>query len=235
MKKLIIAVVALIVLIGALVWIKKHQNPNVNPTPAPALLTKEDTQVLNEAWGVFAEYLTALKAHDLPSVTSLSYQLSDTCKDPKQLKDCYAKMDSVSSVVGVFKQTDFTHIAYDAKQIIIYTDWHTEKTDLAYGYARNIIYFVRKADGTPQVLSMSLPEEIVYTLIAKGDTDATLQKELAPRLVDTDGDTLENEVENCTYPNAPKTCVKTDPTKKDSLGDGWWDSIRPLFYAPPAK
>ncbi len=221
MKKLIGILVALIIVVG-LVWIVRK------PVSAPISLNESQVQTL--AWNTFAGYVAALKAHDLPALTSLSYQLSETCKDQKQIKDCYAKMDIVYDILKNFKQDEFTHVAYDEKQIIISSDWHVEQSDLAYGKARKVVYLTRKADGSAQLLSVTLPEEIIYTLIAKDDTPATLEKEVTTRIIDTDGDMLVDEVENCTYPNAPKTCVKTDPTKKDTDGNGWWDSIDPLFY-----
>jgi hypothetical protein len=224
MRKVIGAIVALIIIVG-LVWLL--HKPSSSPA-APTTIDAPQAQTL--AWNTFDSYVAALKSHDLPALSAISYQLSDTCKDPEQKNDCYAKMDSVYAILKDFKPSEFTHVAFDDKQIITSSNWKVEKTDLAYGKARKVIYLTRKPDGTAQLLSVTLPEEIVYTLVDKKDTSATLEKELLPRLQDTDGDMLADEVENCSYPNAPKTCVKTDPNLKDTNGNGWWDSIETWFY-----
>ncbi|MBX4189430.1 hypothetical protein KW785_02440 [Candidatus Parcubacteria bacterium] len=223
MKKIIILAVLLVVLGGLFVYKQQVQAPT-------GPIGSDERSVKALAWKTFQEYLSALKRHDVEKVTALSYQVSDACKDSKQRDECFKRMDGVSEAVKDFKEDDFANVAYDDKQIIMYADWHTEETDIAFGEARKMMYFTRTASGTPQMLFLTLPQEIVYTLKGASSTPAALTAELEPRIKDSDGDVLADEVETCSWPGATKTCVKTDPNKKDTNGNGWWDSIETLFF-----
>lgn len=187
------------------------------------------------AWDTFTSYQNAAKSHDLGTLTSLSYQLSDTCKNKASTTECYQKMDFVASSTQYYKESDFTTMWYDDKQIVLLSDWHEEQTDLVFGDARKDLFFTRDALGNPKVLFFSTPEEVVYTLKKPGETAAKWRSELIPRIKDTDMDGSADEVETCSYPNAPKSCVKTDPTKRDTNGNGWWDTIESYFYTSTQK
>lgn len=196
---------------------------------------EDPSAIKAKAWGVFEQYVTAAKAHDLAAVTSLSYQISATCKDPKQQTNCFKAMDTVASTTKSFKESDFTTVLFDAKQIILLTPWHEEETDIAFGEARSEIYFTRDSKGVPKILFFTQPEEIVFLFKGKNEAKATWVKSLTPRIKDTDEDAQADEVENCLYPGVDKTCIKTDPTKKDTNGNGWWDSTESFFYTNTPK
>ncbi len=56
-----------------------------------------------------------------------------------------------------------------------------------------------------------------------------IEAELQAMILDSDKDGLTDMKENCGGSMmGNKTCVKTNPNKDDSDGDGWWDGIDPM-------
>ncbi len=107
----------------------------------PSLTSLKDAPAIAQAWATFQNYIAAAKAHDLPTLSALSYQLSPACKDPARREECYGLMDSVVFFTGDFKQSDFTHVAYDDRQSIITTDYIM--LDGATDLIKTVFYFVR--------------------------------------------------------------------------------------------
>lgn len=196
------------------------------------------TAVKQLTWTAFQSYLSFLKAHNITGLKSVSAQNSDTCNNPTKTTECYALMDGAYGVGNQFKQADFTHILFDSKQIILSTNFSIQQSDLARGLEREVIYFTRDSSGAPKILTYTTPFEMTYAMVNKSAplATSTFDARLYQRVTDTDQDGLPDEVETCTYQGAPKDCVKTNPNKRDSLGDGWWDGIR-IFIKPstPAK
>lgn len=118
------------------------------PTPSfPNLQFPQlgDNMLANEAWLVFENYLEYAKIHNIAGVKSLSYQLSETCSNPETESDCFALMDNLYEIASPLKKSDFTHIQFDSRQIIMSTD----------GDAILILYFVRNENGDPKILGLS--------------------------------------------------------------------------------
>lgn len=188
----------------------------------------ESNPIALSAWQIFQEYLAAAKAHNIAALVPLSYKLSPICASVSTRSDCYAVMDRVVKAGSTFKEGDFKNVSYDNRQIIISTDWHLEENEVQIGYGREVIYFVRDASGNAHVLFFTQPEEVVYSFIDPKETHAALVARLKERIVDSDGDYLEDEYETCSYQGAASStppCVQTDPHKMDTNGNGWWDSI----------
>jgi len=198
-------------------------------------LPKEPTEtsqsIEKSSWAVFQKYLSFAKNHDFPSLKSVSYQNSDTCNDPTKTKECNDLMDFAYKNGAQFVEKDFTNVWFDHKQIILSTDFHTEQSDMTRSFVRKVIYLVRDSKGTPKILSLTVPDEVTYTIIDKNQPMATstVDARLEFRTKDSDKDGLPDEVETCSYQGAPSDCIKTNPNKRDSLGDGWWDGIRILL------
>lgn len=236
-KKLILLFVGLIVLgaVSGFVW-KKNQNARL----ASRTLTSEEISTIliasstrattdeqlaqsHEAWNAFTSYLEAAKNHDLTSLKALSYQLSSTCTNPESKTQCEGLMDTVAEVGSLFKESDFTHVLSDEKQIILATDYKKEDYPVLRGYSRGAIYFVRSEDNTLKVLAFG-PTEGAYLQKVKGQSDEALESALAIRLEDKDSDGVADFAEECLDPKTTTTCTHTDPTKRDTDGNGWWDS-----------
>lgn len=200
--------------------------------------TNPFTQILNlgqkastpeEAWIVFQKYLTFAKNHDLEGLKSVSYQLSPTCTDPLKQKECYQLMDSAYSFGIELKKADFINIWQDSKQIILFTNVIKQEVEVSRGYTKGVIYFTKDSAGNLKVLSFN-PVYGAFTKIA-GKTDVEIEATLTEMLKDTDQDGLDDQVEICK--DQGPACVKTDPTKRDTNGNGWWDGIEALFYVKP--
>ena len=182
-------------------------------TTTPIALTPSvptEQTLKKQTWNIFQNYQTAAKNHDLPTLSSLSYQLSAACKDPAQQTACFQKMDAVYTATKDLQEKDFTHVVYDAKQAILYTDWGIVSNSNITIAARSLIYFARTSSGTLKLLSFS-PSQAEY--ISHTNTNG---KALTQTRIDT----------------AVASTTKSDDVSlnKDTDGNGWWDSIQSLFY-----
>jgi hypothetical protein len=188
-------------------------------------LPNRSESIKNQAWAVLEEYLTAAQAHDLEALRVLSYQLSDTCLDPERREACNALMDNVYNLGQLFVKEDFMNILFDDKQVILYGEYNMNLAGDVPGITRPIIYFVREGD---QVKLLSF-HPFKGTLVFRGENStSTIVTRLEDSVKDSDGDTMPDQVEECV--KADEECIKTDPNKKDTDGDGFWDSIEALFY-----
>jgi hypothetical protein len=54
------------------------------------------------------------------------------------------------------------------------------------------------------------------------------RKRLEADILDTDRDGVTDRMERCDLPPTMQwmQCTQTDPNKRDSKGDGWWDGMR---------
>jgi hypothetical protein len=111
-----------------------------------------DSFTVTSAWGVFQDYLKFAQNNDIDGVKSLSYQVSETCSNPKKVEDCKILMNSVYLIAEGFKLEDFKNVSYDDRQIIMSTDYMkiAEDTD----DTKVVLYFVRSDRGEPKVLGI---------------------------------------------------------------------------------
>jgi hypothetical protein len=143
MQKYIAVAAAVAVVLGAFVWREEAVSLFAAPgrpaassspsllegfkVPAITLSSIKDAPVAIEAWNAFDAYRAAAKAHDLAKVRALSYQLSAECEaalaDSAQMEKCAGLMDSVVFFTQDFKQADFNRVVYDAKQLVLVTDY----------------------------------------------------------------------------------------------------------------
>lgn len=187
-----------------------------------------DTAVLEQGWAVFEAYLAAAREHDLQKVADLSYQLSDTCKDETRQEECNALMDNVAFFGQSFVKESMWLFGRDRKQIILTGDYVENVEGDVPSITRPIIYLVRDGD-TIKLLSFN-PFQGTFHFRSEDTATSTIAERLRKAVADSDRDALPDMTENCEDNTADTTCIKTNPRKKDSDGDGWWDSIEALFY-----
>lgn len=187
---------------------------------------KTAAEVKEEAWALFERYLAAAKAHDLETVRTLSYQLSEACLDPARREECNALMDNVYSFGSEFKKEGFTEMDFDQRQIILSTPFTKNLEGEAPSMTRAVIYFVRPSGRPLQFLSLK-PFDGAF-IIRTGQATSTIDTRLEQMVLDSDKDGLPDEIETCA--DADTACIRTDPKKRDTDGDGWWDGIEALFY-----
>lgn len=190
-----------------------------------------NTSIKDKAWETLQKYLNFAKTRDIEGVRSLSYQLTDSCKNytksEENKKDCDAKMDTVAFFGTSFVKKDFVEVWSDSKQIILATDFRIEENEEAISRTRSIIYFVVD-DGVIKMLKFEPAKGSI--LQKEGLTKAEIDKRLLDFTEDSDKDGAEDYLENCLSKSQDTTCVKTDTTKRDTDLDGFWDGIEVLFY-----
>ena len=136
--------------------------------PSLEILPSNDAVVATDAWAIFEHYLEFAKAHNLEGIKSLSYQISAACQDTLREAECFYLMNSIYSIGSALKESDFKHIYYDNRQIIMYTD----------GPMVVSLYFTRDETNALKVLGLRFCFEDENTAdscaknITKNDTDS---------------------------------------------------------------
>ncbi|HEY4511456.1 MAG TPA: hypothetical protein VJH55_01310 [Candidatus Paceibacterota bacterium] len=182
------------------------------------------------AWRVFDTFLKAVKDHDIETVKRVSHQVSEQCTDPTREKECFMLMDNVHILGSAIKKEDFTIVWSDAKQLILSTPFKRYADDKVAGYGQGVMYFT-KVGGEHKILSYNPGRAAALALEGTSGDDATLEKKLQEMIKDSDKDGLSDQFETCAgdYANIAG-CKETNPQKRDTDGDGWWDGIERFFY-----
>lgn len=240
-KKITILVITIFAVIVGILFFLRERGPSTESSSVATdygnevfnqnetrIKTAEDARVAKLAWTVFSEYLSAAKAHDINKLKEFSRELSSTCSDPTKTKECNLLMDDVATVGATLHEEDFTHILFDDKQIILSTDFKKEDYSQLRGYAHSVIYFTRDGLGNPLVTGFG-PTQGRYLAKLPNQAEAELEAALAERLIDADKDGISDFVESCLEVEKDKTCTKTDPTRRDTDGNGYWDGIEYFF------
>jgi len=199
-----------------------------SPTNGVAKVTDSNRAPKNSKtlWTVFEQYLVYAKNNDKASLATLSYKVSDACADPKQEKECFAKMDAVYEIGSKLKENDFVNILEDSKQAILSTNVTRIDSDSELGATKATIIFIKDDKGNPRLAALK-PNETWVINRTSTSTVSTLEAKLEATLKDTDNDGKTDELERCVFPDnyVVFACEKTDPTKKDSNANGYWDSV----------
>ncbi len=237
----------LILLVIAFVYLTYFKNKPTDPTislesidtveissSTDSVNTTDNTNTLSikeKSWAVLQKYVEFAKNKNIEGVKSLSYQLTDSCKNystEEEKKDCDARMSTVAFFGGAFAKKDFVHIWSDNRQIILATDFRIEENEEAISKTRSMIYFVIDG-GVIKVLKFDPAKGSIMkktSEITKEERD----RKLLEFTTDADMDGIEDYLEKCLSISQDSSCTKTDPTKRDSDGDGFWDGIEALFY-----
>lgn len=151
----------------------------------------------NDLWVIFDQVTLALKNKDISSYNKLSYT-QVTKEEASQFSDFIPYLIDMMSKIN---KSDYVSKIQDDKQAI----FSIKPIETTNNYKIEQIMFI-KQDGLWKLLTIS-------------------NKEFVGKLTpDSDKDGLTDNEEICTANHDPK-CVKTDPSKKDTDGDGWWDGI----------
>lgn len=205
--------------------------------PTPNFLLDENSQgsqentvpkssSLDNAWKVFQEFLLKAQAKDIDGVRLLTYKQSEACADLEREEECLARMDTVYELGKDLRKQDFIHIWEDKSQIILSTDFQREESPELVGFVRGFIYLVRDDfTGSIKILTFN-PAKGWFHSPRETDTPEFIEEKLQAMILDSDQDGLTDQQETCTgiYFEDPE-CTNTDPFKKDTNGNGWWDGI----------
>ena len=177
-----------------------------------AKVSSGPTITLGEGWFVFQRFVQALKIQSVRSLNSVSYKPIPTCGS-----NCSQMFSFVYSSVKDLKREDFVNVWSDGRQMILSTNPIKQEDATSLNYTKNYLYFVRGADGSIKFLQETSPSW-GHTKVGTNLTEAQIDAEVQAMMVDTDKDGLTDMNE-----------LKTDPKKRDSVGDGWWDGVRVLI------
>jgi carboxypeptidase C (cathepsin A) len=187
-------------------------------TPTPKPLSTKETKEKDAAWAVLQSYIAFAKAKDITGVTSLSYQLSPSCKEytknEDNKKDCDTKMENVANIGSQLEKEKLTNVWYDDKQIILSSQFtQTTEKDVSTSFQQSA-FFVKK-DGAIKILNFTNAKGVI--LLVGSSTPSEMIERLNKATRDADKDGL---------PDAEDT----DPNKRDVDGNGFWDGIQAVFY-----
>ncbi len=195
-------------------------------TQGNSVVSQKSTLTAQDGWNVFQKYIQAAGNRNIGALKELSYSLSATCNNPKLENECFMLMDGVYTVAKNLVQSEYKNFAYDSKQAVLYTDARIESTETKTALVRGYIYFGRDDQGNLKLFAIDPSRG--SSINTGTSTRAELEKKLNELSVDTDKDTVPDFQELCTDSTGKDVagCTKTDPLKKDTLGDGWWDGVR---------
>lgn len=182
-------------------------------------------EVKLSAWAVFQTYLDYAKEGDLEAIKILSYQVSDDCKTEPVTDKCKERMSTAHFFGSQFRLEDLKHTAFDEKQIILATDYFKNRESNAASITRGVIYFVRDGE---EIKFLSLNPFDGTILTFGNEATSTIEAKLDELAQDTDLDFLRDQDELCS--TGYSDCIKSNPDKRDTDKDGFWDSIEALFY-----
>ncbi len=191
-------------------------------SPAPEKSVSPTPQIKAEMtlWEIFQEFLAANKVHDLEKLKKVSYkaEMEDAfayCKGSERPigssdEECISMLWEMAGSMAASwedaKEADFVNVKKNEQQAIMDTD-PIKNGDQ--GYNIKSLYFIRDPEGNMVVLYVS-NKNLYYK-----------ESEIAEIVKDSDGDGIFDKDESCKF----SFCVKTDPQKKDTDEDGWWDGI----------
>lgn len=163
MERNIAVVLAVLVVVGALLYgseensVKKLARPLKLELPAIFSESGSGSAIQDEglrmlAWDTFERYREYAKTGNLEGVRSLSYRLSEACKDPARAGECKELMGSVYNFTRDFQLSDFDRVAYDTRQIVMSAIFKPQEEGGVPVTAA--LMFTRTAEGAPKVLGL---------------------------------------------------------------------------------
>jgi hypothetical protein len=210
-KTISLGIVAIIILISIGISTRTTKNIPLNPS------------LKSEALEVFGHYLTSAKAHDKEGLGQAAYKLSNTCLDDSQKDNCEALMDNAYFFGSDISTSTLTHEWQDEQQLILSSDFEvsTSTGTSTIAYIRNIVYFGLNKGTEPKIIYFSPADGAAFRIGTSTEEEVILK--LKAKVKDTDEDGVPDVVETCQDSQLDETCQKTDPKKRDTDGDGWWD------------
>jgi hypothetical protein len=193
------------------------------------------------AWEIFQKYLSYMRDNNIEGLRSIMYlgggkSINDFENITEQEKEDYFNsygknleeelkklMTWSADQSSYLKETDFVNLVEDEKQLIMSTNLINDSHDDVFSYKKEKIFFVKGSSGDLKILT-------VRTSTYGDATDKTETEKwssLQEKVKDSDGDGLTDTEETCEefFSSFDDDCVKTDSYKRDTNGNGWWDSV----------
>lgn len=189
--------------------------------------------VSERAWASFQNYLESYKTHDVKAIGNFSYnhKFGPECQsvlnnenDEKKRAVCFSNIDRVYKSIPNFKKTDFPHALSDSKQVILFSDSEIKEDGIQKTSFKKMLYFVIESGN---IKPLAIDPGRGLSVNKENLSSEAIDEKLKERTVDSDQDGVEDSIENCVVKVSAGQCVHTDPEKRDTDGDGYWDSIEP--------
>jgi len=202
------------------------ESPSVENTDSKTS-SNVSNPIKDEAWNLFQKYLSYNNDKNLDGVKSVVYKISNVCNTDKPSNDCINRM-SMAYFYGMQMKKDlFVNVWSDNRQVIMSTDFDTDTEATTTTRYHSAIFFVRGSDGALKLLSFS---PILGSTLNTGSYSVDeIKQRLISLTEDGDKDGIADYQEQCKDAQEGRGCVKTDPTKRDTDGDGLWDGINFLI------
>lgn len=169
----------------------------VSSATTTAIKTNASVAASVDLWSVFDKMLLAFKNKDLALYNESSYETFDSSSAQFFAQIAESGYESFSQI----KKTDFTIKSQDNKQAV-----YSRPVQVSAGkYTIEQFMFVKISNN--------------WKLLAYSH-----RQYLGSPSQDSDNDGLTDNEETCKA-NRDPSCVVSDPNKKDTNGNGWWDSI----------
>lgn len=227
---IIIAIFVLIFAISAFFVMRSYEKRNSlnnGEIKIPIVLNSTEIKTRDLSWNAFQDFLSKASAGDIEGIKEITYQQSEACSDINREEECLMIMESVYELGKDLKKEDFVYVWEDRRQIILSTEAKRETIGEMIGFTKGFIYLV-KEEGIIKVLTFNPARGWLFTP-REIDTPDFIEEKLQAIILDTDNDGLTDQQETCAglYFEDPE-CTNTDPEKRDTTGNGWWDGVE--FY-----
>ncbi|MBC7982101.1 hypothetical protein H7X65_03430 [Candidatus Parcubacteria bacterium] len=200
----------------------------VQATTSTKTEVKSNTAVFasTDPWAVFNKQKEYGQAKDFAGYMSLSYNQYPACASKAE---CDMMFQIVNAITDSINQKEYVNKWEDSKQIILSTNIKKIDTAAEKSYTKEYLFFVKDSNGNVKVLGNS-SSGLHISKSGSNSTSEAQTAELELSVADTDQDGVSDIKEKCEGASKyDKTCKKTDPTKRDTDGDGWWDGVEARF------
>ncbi|HHQ45347.1 MAG TPA: hypothetical protein ENN13_04325 [Candidatus Altiarchaeales archaeon] len=162
-------------------------------------------------WDVFWGYFKALNERDIETANRLGYNVIDLerCLEFQGSEECYYAIDIMYQISTEVVEDNFVNVWEDERQAILSTELLNESVGGHTIRSKEFIYFVK--DGSGGVRFLGIDRKYWF-----------YEEDLASAILDGDMDGLTDREENC---ELMLDCVRTNPKRRDTDGDGWWDGV----------
>lgn len=184
--------------------------------PVTPLAPTPITATHQELWSIIERMKTALSGHDLETVKRLGYKPFPPCTDTAT---CNQLMDFLSAQIKDLRLVDYANQWINDRQAVF-----TTAVKIAPGTQPNY-----QTASYSKIFFIKDPVSRIWKLLQVASSDSfsdTNKAEVEKAMADSDQDGITDRREACLGASAyDSRCQKTDPTKRDTNGNGWWDSI----------
>jgi|GEM_PF-1696208 hypothetical protein len=191
------------------------------PVIASSTALLNQIQVSDDPWVAFEGVSLALKNKDIALYNTYSYKQTVPGEEARFVNAADLAYEASANT----KKGDYVNRWQDERQAIYSTKPMKRDAAETYRYVQDTIYFIKVGDQWKELVMSGHSWNI-----SKKDTNQTdvqIEQSLQAMMLDSDRDGLTDQEETCMGSNEfNQKCVKTNPNKIDTDGDGWWDGVQ---------